>query len=60
MQRKAGRPRVIPDELTPKVLDLYKEGLGYRKISKELTRQYGISADWSTVRRLISLAKQKA
>ena len=59
MERKAGRPRVIPDQLIPKVLELYDEGLGYRKISRELGKQYGIFADWSTVRRLLSLTKKK-
>jgi hypothetical protein len=34
------------------VLTLYKGGLGYRGIAREL-RAEGVSADWSTVRRLI-------
>jgi hypothetical protein len=52
VERKPGRPRVIPERLIPKVLSLYRQGLGYRAVAREL-RQDGILADWSTVRRLI-------
>jgi len=51
-RRKPGRPRAIPASLIPVVLSMYCNGLGYRAISRELLRQ-GISADWSTVRRMI-------
>jgi len=57
MKRKAGRPRAIPDELIPKILELYDLGLGYRRIAREFAKQYGIFADWSTVRRVLSLKK---
>lgn len=50
--RKPGRPRAIPEALVPQVMALYKDGLGYRAIARELRLQ-GVSADWSTVRRLI-------
>jgi len=52
MARKPGRPRGIPDALVPKVLSLYRQGMGYRRIASEL-RGDGICVDWSTVRRLI-------
>jgi hypothetical protein len=52
MQRKSGRPRAISDELVPLVMSLYRSGLGYRAIARELMKQ-GISVDWSTVRRVI-------
>ena len=52
MRRKPGRPRAISDDLIPVVLSLYRNGLGYRAIARELTK-HGVSADWSTVRRLI-------
>lgn len=50
--RKPGRPRAIPGDRTEEVISLYKAGLGYRAISRELMKQ-GISVDWSTVRRVI-------
>jgi hypothetical protein len=50
--RRPGRPRAIPERVIPLVLSLYKEGLGYRLISRELAKE-GISPDWTTVRRCI-------
>jgi len=58
MERKAGRPRAISDELIPKILELYDLGLGYRRISRELSKEYQIFADWSTVRRCIKSQKE--
>lgn len=52
VERKPGRPRAIPEALIPKIISLYQQGLGYRAIAREL-RQEGVSADWSTVRRII-------
>jgi len=52
VKRKPGRPRAIPETLIPKVLSLYHEGLGYRAVARELRRE-GISADWSTIRRIV-------
>lgn len=51
-KRKPGRPRIIPETTVPKVIALYKRGLGYRAISREL-KQENLSVSWSTVRRLI-------
>jgi hypothetical protein len=50
--RKPGRPRAIDAGLEPLVISLYRSGLGYRSIAREL-RLHGASVDWSTVRRLI-------
>ena len=50
--RKLGRPRAIPPDMVPKIMDLYDMGLGYRAIARELRRE-GLSVDWSTVRRLV-------
>ena len=52
IQRKPGRPRAVPEVVLPKVLSLYREGLGYRAVAREL-RKEGISVDWSTIRRII-------
>ena len=52
VERKPGRPKAIPEALIPKVLSLYHQGLGYRAVAREL-REEGISADWSTIRRIV-------
>ena len=52
INRKPGRPKAIPKETIPKVIDLYKRGLGYRVIKHELD-EGGLSVHWSTVRSLI-------
>lgn len=52
IQRKPGRPRAISEDRTEEVISLYKSGLGYRAIARELMKQ-GVSVDWSTVRRVI-------
>lgn len=49
---RPGRPRAITEELIPIVLSLYRGGLGYRAIARELAKE-GVLVDWSTVRRLI-------
>jgi len=51
-ERKPGRPRAIPGSVIPRLLRLYNGGLGYRSIARELSKE-GISADWTTVRRVI-------
>jgi transposase-like protein len=51
-ERKPGRPRAIPESVIPDLLRLYDRGLGYRGVARELSKQ-GVSADWSTVRRII-------
>jgi len=50
--RRPGRPRAIPEAFVPQVMALYRDGLGYRSIARELTK-WGVSVDWSTVRRVI-------
>jgi len=57
--RKAGRPRAIPEEVEPVVVELYDRGYGYRAIARELnTPEYGINAHFSTIRKtLIRLGK---
>jgi transposase-like protein len=52
MQRKPGRPRAIPEDRTEEVISLYRNGLGYRAIVRELMKQ-GVNVDWSTIRRVI-------
>lgn len=52
IKRRPGRPRAIPEIFIPKVLSLYRQGLGYRAVAREL-RQEGILADWSTIRRVV-------
>lgn len=52
INRKPGRPKAIPKEAIPKVIDLYKRGFGYRMIKHELGKE-GLSVHWSTVRNLI-------
>jgi transposase-like protein len=52
VERKPGRPRAIPEALIPKVVSLYRQGLGYRAVAREL-RQEGISVNWSTIRRIV-------
>jgi len=52
VERRAGRPKAISETLVPKVLYLYRQGLGYRAVARELRRE-GISADWSTIRRIV-------
>ena len=52
VERRPGRPRAISENLIPKVVSLYRLGLGYRAVAHEL-REEGISVDWSTIRRVI-------
>jgi transposase-like protein len=51
-QRKPGRPRAIPEDLIEEVISWYQSGLGYRAITRELTKR-GLCVDWTTVRRVI-------
>jgi hypothetical protein len=51
--RKAGRPRAIPSELEPVVIELYKIGYGYRAIVRILRNDYYINLDFSTVKRTL-------
>jgi hypothetical protein len=58
-QRKAGRPRAIPEEVEPVVTMLYDRGYGYRAIARILnSSEYGVNAHFSSVRKaLIRLGK---
>jgi transposase-like protein len=51
--RKPGRPRAIPAELEPTVIDLYNLGYGYRAIAKTLRKDYYLNPDFSTVKRTL-------
>ena len=52
--RKAGRPRAVPEELEPVVVDLYKRGQGYRAIARILNSQeHGINAHFSSIRKTL-------
>ena len=56
--RKAGRPRAIPKEYEPLVVELYDQGYGYRAITRVLRERCGINPDYTSVRRtLIRLGK---
>ncbi|MFC1944249.1 hypothetical protein ACFLX5_01950 [Chloroflexota bacterium] len=57
--RKAGRPRAIPEEIEPVVVELYDHGYGYRAIAGILnTAEYGINVHFSSIRKtLIRLGK---
>lgn len=57
--RKAGRPRVISEDIESVVVELYNRGYGYRAIANILnTPDYGINAHFSSVRKtLIRLGK---
>jgi hypothetical protein len=52
VKRKPGRPRAVPENMVPEVQSLHQQGLGYRAIARELWRK-GVSADWSTIRRVL-------
>ena len=57
--RKAGRPRAIPKNVEPVVIDLWEHGYGYRAIARILnTPEYGLNPHYSSVRQtLIRLGK---
>jgi len=59
--RKPGRPRAIPRQLEPVIVDLYERGYGYRAIARILRgSDYGINSHFSSVRlTLIRLGKVK-
>ena len=49
-----GRPRSIPPNLIPRIIQWYKGGLGYRAISRELEDE-GVFVTYSTVRRVVKI-----
>ena len=60
-ERKPGRPRVVPEDIEPVVVDLYERGYGYRAIARILNSpEYCINAHFSSIRKtLIRLGKVK-
>ena len=59
--RKPGRPRAVPEDIEPAVIDLHERGYGYRAIARILnSREHGINAHFSSIRKtLIRLGKVK-
>ncbi len=51
--RKPGRPHAIPDSFSSTVVELYRDGNGYRSIARILESDYGLSVDYSSVRRAL-------
>jgi transposase len=58
--RKPGRPRAIPAELERVVVELYREGYGYRAIARILREEYSLNPHYSSIRKtLIRLGEVK-
>ena len=57
--RWPGRPRAIPKDIEPVVVELYECGYGYRAIARILnTPDYGLNPHYSSIRKaLIRLGK---
>ena len=57
--RRPGRPRAIPEDIEPIVVDLYERGYGYRAIARILNGpEYGVNVHFSSIRKtLIRLGK---
>src|SRR3989304_4004802 len=55
--RKSGRPRAIPAELEPVLIDLYRLGYGDRSIFRILRNNYHINPDFSTAKRPLKQPK---
>ena len=57
--RKSGRPRAIPENIEPVVVQLWERGYGYRAIARMLnTPEYGVHPHFSSIRKtLIRLGK---
>ena len=51
--RKPGRPRAIPKEMEPFLVELYRQGHGYRAIARILREQYGLNPHFSSVRKTL-------
>ncbi|MFC1943041.1 hypothetical protein ACFLWO_00450 [Chloroflexota bacterium] len=52
--RKPGRPRAVPEDLEPVVIDLYERGYGYRAIARILNSQeYSINSHFSSIRKAL-------
>lgn len=58
--RKPGRPRAIPADMERVVVELYREGYGYRAIARILREEHGLNPHYSSVRKtLIRLGKMQ-
>jgi transposase len=58
--RKPGRPRAIPAEMERVVVELYREGYGYRAIARILREEHGLNPHYSSIRKtLIRLGEVK-
>lgn len=53
LSRRAGRPRAIPDALEPVVMELHREGYGYRAIARILREEHGANTSFASVRRAL-------
>ena len=51
--RKPGRPRAIPEEMDPVLVELYNRGYGYRAIARILRKDYGLNPHYSSVRKTL-------
>jgi transposase len=51
--RKPGRPRAIPVEMERVVVELYREGYGYRAIARILRKEHGLNPHYSSVRKTL-------
>ncbi len=52
--KKQGRPRVIPEDLEPVVVELYQQGYGYRAIACILRNEYSIDPHFSSIRKTLT------
>ena len=52
--RRPGRPRAIPEDIEPVVVELWERGYGYRAIARILnTPEYGLNVHLSSVRKTL-------
>jgi DNA invertase Pin-like site-specific DNA recombinase len=51
--RKPGRPRAIPLEMEGVVVELYRQGNGYRAIARALREKHGLNPHYSSVRKTL-------
>jgi transposase len=51
--RKPGRPKAIPLEMEGVVVELYRQGYGYRAITRILKKEHGLNPHYSSVRKTL-------
>ncbi len=51
--RKPGRPRAIPEEMVPGLVERYNRGYGYRASARILRKDYGLNPHYSSVRKTL-------